>query len=145
MSELKDILVIDDENFWRATIAKMVSRLGFTCKSVGDFEEAIVVLDQAEANNQLFDIAIIDVNFQYASAGQTIFTPYGIQLLPDITEKYPYLGRVIITGASHPHHYILDLRDEYDIDYYIHKNTLTEEVLHKGFQRAIARAQQRNR
>lgn len=137
------VLIIDDEEDWQTFIAKMLERLGHIYHKVNNFEDAEVALKAAEAAGDPFAVVTVDLVFEVGGPRQAVpVARYGIEMLPELKERYPYLGCVVITHLEDiSYHQLLDWRDDYDLDYCIFKTHLSKEVLKRGIERALARTQ----
>jgi hypothetical protein len=96
-------------------------------------------LRRAQEKGDPFSIATIDMQFKVGERGTQ--SPRGKEILRTIKSEYPYVACIMISGSSVSGHEVLDLRDNYDLDYFISKDRLDEEML----KRAIARAMERVR
>lgn len=78
------ILIVDDEEVARLTLAEILRYEGYDTKSVGSGEEAIVVL-----RSEPFDIMILDLKMSGMN---------GLDVLRDVVEDLPGLSVIIMTA-----------------------------------------------
>jgi DNA-binding NtrC family response regulator len=84
VDSLARILVIDDEAAIRESLDVLLTHEGYTTRMAGDGEEGLRILDQ-----ESFDLVLLDL----ALPGQS-----GLELLPQIKERYPELPIIMITA-----------------------------------------------
>jgi DNA-binding NtrC family response regulator len=84
IDSLARILVIDDEVAIRESLDVLLKNEGYTTRMAGDGVEGLRILDQ-----ESFDLVLLDL----ALPGQS-----GLELLPQIKERYPELPIIMITA-----------------------------------------------
>jgi DNA-binding NtrC family response regulator len=84
VDSLARILVVDDEAAIRESLDVLLLHEGYTTRMAGDGEEGLRILDQ-----ESFDLVLLDL----ALPGQS-----GLELLPQIKERYPDLPIIMITA-----------------------------------------------
>jgi DNA-binding NtrC family response regulator len=84
VDSLARILVIDDESSIRESLDVLLKQEGYTTRMAGDGVEGLRILDQ-----ESFDLVLLDL----ALPGQS-----GLELLPQIKERYPELPIIMITA-----------------------------------------------
>lgn len=132
------LLVVEDEQDWRDIIATSARILGYTVVTASNFTELQAALSKAEASDDPFTAATIDFMFN-VSGGQKE-SLQGKQILRYIRTNYPNIACITITGARDiTPDQILDMRDEYDLDYYIYKPTLDADSLQRAVEKALSR------
>ena len=133
------ILIIDDEPDWCENIGTYAELLGHSWKSASSFEEAKIVIKKAEEDGTPFSVATIDMKFEVGKKGKEISLGTGI--LQYIKSNYPYIACIMVTASPEVADQSLDLRDDYELDYYISKDRLDL----KPFAEAITKAMKRVR
>ncbi|GAB4522935.1 MAG: hypothetical protein OHK0046_36190 [Anaerolineae bacterium] len=138
------VLIIDDEREWYDIIGFILKNLGHKTEHASNFEEAQMKLEEAQQSGEMYDVATIDDNFKIgiSTSTQTNLT-LGRQILQYIKSSYPQVGCVMISESEKiTLETVLDLRDEYDLDYYITKGRIYEtDLLTHALQYAVRRAQ----
>lgn len=86
MSSKPSILIVDDEERFRITLAKLLSVKGFEVESVGSAKEALTKI--AEGN---YDVILLDVKMPEMN---------GVEALAEIKKLKPYLEVIILTGHA---------------------------------------------
>jgi CheY-like chemotaxis protein len=141
------VLIVDDDQLWRETISRGFRILGHEPEYAGDFEEAIAKIDAARGEGIPFSVATIDMRFEIGSQSDTsanrLGISYGNQILQYIKKRYPGMACIMISGSGVTPEMVLDLRDEYDLDYFIQKDRFFEpKMLERAVARALERAQE---
>jgi CheY-like chemotaxis protein len=132
------ILIIDDEPIWHMLIGGIVESLGYIWESASNFEEAKIAIKEAEENKSPFSVVTIDVIFKIGEDKQ----PFDLgteMILQYIKSKHPYLACILISASSEVAHNLLDLRDNYELDYYVSKGRLNKETLAKAIVKSVKR------
>lgn len=129
------ILIIDDQPLFHKLIGGNAELLGYTWESANSFEGALLALEEAEQNKNPFAIATIDITFEVEKSEM----PLGTMILQRIKSKYPHVACIVISGSRLSAQEVLDLRDEYDLDYYISKDRVTPKILDEGIKKALKR------
>ena len=86
MSNSIDLLVVDDDNDYRATLVRRFSRCGYNVHEASDGAEA---LERAERRQ--FDVAIIDMMMPKVS---------GFELLEKLKAAQPECEIIMLTGSA---------------------------------------------
>jgi putative two-component system response regulator len=81
------ILIADDDDGVRRSLARLLSRHGYTSRGAADAEDAIAELDRYE-----FDVLLCDIDMPGIS---------GLELLEQMS-AYPDIATVIVTGKDDP-------------------------------------------
>lgn len=130
------ILIVDDEVDWRNIISLMSNSLGYTPEVASTLNEATQKIQTAYQEGNPFNVVTLDVGFV---VGHTSFQG-GKQLLKQIKAQYADMACVMISGSEGiTPDTVLDLRDEYGLDYYIQKDRLEPDLLRRAILRAIER------
>jgi CheY-like chemotaxis protein len=95
-SPIKRILVVDDEELYRALLQKFLTKKGYTCDISGSAAEALNMLQRQE-----FDVAISDIVMEGMD---------GLELMKRAKEEYPQLDFILMTGYAekYTHSNIID-------------------------------------
>ena len=80
------ILIADNDDLFRCTIAEVLEREGYICASVSETSSVVELITQEQ-----FDLLIVDIELP----GNT-----RLELLPRLAEKVPHLPVLVVTG--HP-------------------------------------------
>ena len=131
------IIIIDDDREWCQVLGEMTSILGYNADKAHTLEEAQLRITEAEEKNVPYAIAILDMNFETGKSN--IEVSRGKEILKYIKGHYPHIACIMISGAGKDFDEILDLRDDYDLDYYLGKERVEIDKLSK----ALLKAKQR--
>jgi ActR/RegA family two-component response regulator len=131
------ILIIDDDKYWRKTIRRFAQLLRYDSKTVEGYEDAGAELRQAEEEGCPFSVATIDMGFEVGE--QKMMSPLGKEILRYIKSEHPYVACIMVSGSGVAAHEILDLRDDYGLDYYVSKARLDRDMLDRAITRATGR------
>lgn len=129
------IIVIDDNLDWCNVMKRMITGLHYTLDIAQTAEEAQRRIEQAEQRKDHYAIAIIDMNFK--EGDNEILA--GIDLIDDIKRNHPYIACVVASGERASPDYVLDLRDEHQLDYYLQKERISRDKLKKAIERCRER------
>lgn len=129
------ILIVDDKPLFHGLIGGNVEILGYIWQAANTLEEALLALKEAEERDDPFAIVTIDMNFEVDKNEM----PLGTMILQKIKKHYPHIACIIISGAGLGAQDVLDLRDDYGLDYYISKDRCDSKTLDQGIRRALAR------
>lgn len=86
MSSGPKVLIVDDEERFRATLQKLLSRAGVTVATTGSGQEALV-----ELSNNAYDVILLDVKMPQMS---------GLEALAKIKTDNPGLEVIMLTGHA---------------------------------------------
>lgn len=84
MCSSNSILIIDDESFLRYTLATILTRVGYQSSEASTAREGLQLLE-----NQKFDLIFLDLQMPDRS---------GLEILPEIRQKYPNTPVLILTA-----------------------------------------------
>jgi len=113
------ILVVEDDIEWCNLIQVMARTLGYLVDFANDLESVQSKIIDADKADDPFLVATIDINFEFGK--KNIETPLGKEILKYIKQHYPYIACIAISGIPITPDSVLDLRDEFSLDYYIQK------------------------
>jgi DNA-binding response OmpR family regulator len=136
------MLIVDDDPDFRATIGAFAEYLGYKVDYASTVEQAKQKVKEAEEMKSPFTVATIDRNFETGRGGIEI--PRGKEVLRYIKSSFPQVACVMISGSGLAADEVLDLRDDYDLDYYLSKNRLDQDALRKAVERALERNRRSN-
>lgn len=132
------VIIIDDDPDWRRMLAGYVSLLGHTSDLADSLEDAKKKIEESERTGATFSVALLDMNFKIGE--DKILVPQGRQVIKYIKTYHPYITCIMISGSANvTPDFVLDLRDEFDLDYFLEKQNISEEVLLKAIQKATRR------
>jgi CheY-like chemotaxis protein len=137
------LIVIDDDLDWCRTLSLVVRSIGHLLDIAQTLEDAKKQLIEAEEQQAPYVAAFIDMNFEMpVSAGsRPLALPFGQEAIRYIKTNHPRIACIMVSGDTMSPDQVLDLRDEFDLDYYVQKDRL--EVLDKALFRAIQRVEAR--
>lgn len=84
MPKSGQILIVDDEEFLRRSLAMILQRAGYRVALAGSAKEAVKILEERS-----FDLAFLDIKLPDRT---------GLEFLPELRSKYPDM-RVVILSA----------------------------------------------
>lgn len=116
------ILIVDDEEVARMTLAEILRLEGYEIKSVGSGEEALELL-----SSEAFDIMILDLKMGGMS---------GMDLLQSVADKLPDLSVIVLTAYGTIDSAIQAIR--YRVHDYLLKPATPEQVL-ESIEKALAK------
>jgi len=138
-NDIVRILMVDDDPDWCTTLRLMSEALGYEFESVSTPEEVQIKLVNADNEGQSFSVAAVDMNF---ITGKTkIEAARGKEIIRYIKKHHPHVACLVITGIDLSADHVLDLRDDYDLDYYLQKDRIDLDTYSKAIQKAQNRAQ----
>lgn len=132
------IIIIDDEPDWQKTLEEYARFLEHRPDVSDSLVDAKIKISEAEIAGDPYSIALLDMNFEI---GKTkIPVPQGTQIIKYIKTHHPYIACVMVSGSAEvTPDFVLDLRDEYDLDYFLEKQHISDVILSKAIQRAARR------
>lgn len=136
-SRPRKVLIVDDDKDWRESIGLCAKVLNYEYALAESYDEVKSKIKEAEESQNPFSIVTIDMRFEIGKEGTLSLR--GKDILRYCKSAYPYLACIMISGSGVPAHEILDLRDDYDLDYYISKDRLDVEMLERAINRALKR------
>jgi len=80
------ILIVDDENIVRKSLCRILSREGYHCEEANCADQAVKRLE-----NNAIDLIILDIRMPGKS---------GLELLPEIKDKYPETAVIMVTAVT---------------------------------------------
>lgn len=135
--ELFRLIVIDDDIDWCRILRITVQSMGHSLDTANTLEEAMLKIQQAEDAQQPYDVALIDMNFEMGK--QRIAIPRGKEVVQYVKQHHPYMACIILSGSGVTPDSVLDLRDDYDLDYYVQKDRFDLDTFSKALERAVTR------
>lgn len=132
------LLIIEDDPEWTGVVEINAKMLGYTVQSAVSITQAQTLLKQAEEAREPFDVATIDYLFRIGQLQKE--SSLGKQVLQYIRDTHPYVARIVLTGSGKlTADVVLDLRDDYDLDYFIEKTNLDTDTLKRAVEKAMRR------
>ncbi len=136
-TECLRLIVIDDDPEWCELLADTAEFLGHSLDTAHSLEEARHKIKISEEKQQLYSIALIDINF--VSGRQRIELPRGKEAIRYIKSYHPYIACIVLSGSTITPDSVLDLRDEYDLDYYVQKDRFDLDTFARAIRNAMRR------
>lgn len=133
------VLIVDDDPDWRTTLCLTAEALGYTFDAVSTPEEAQLKLKSADDEHQPYSVAAIDMNF---GIGTKIVVPRGKEIIRYLKKNHLHVACLVVTGVALSFDNVLDLRDEYDIDYLLQKDRIDLDTFSKAVNKACNRVRQ---
>ena len=90
-SSIKQILVVDDEDLYRAMLQKFLAKNGYACATAGSSADALRALQQQE-----FDVVISDIIMEEVD---------GLQMMQQAKAQWPQIDFIIMTGYAERYSY----------------------------------------
>jgi CheY-like chemotaxis protein len=132
------IIIIDDEPDWQKTLEEYAKFLEHRPDVADSLVDAKIKINEAEKAGDPYSVALLDMNFEVGKS--KIPVPQGTQVIKYLKTHHPYIACVMVSGsAAVTPDFVLDLRDEYDLDYFLEKQHISDEILSKAIQRATRR------
>jgi len=127
------IIIIDDDPDWCTLINIMAQGLGYVLDSAITPEDAYAKIKQAQMEGSPYQVAIVDMAFNIGVNNNSL----GKEIMRTIKDKYPQIACVLSSGQPFSPSDILDLRDEYGLDYYLVKHNAERATLDHAIKRAM--------
>jgi DNA-binding NtrC family response regulator len=131
------IIIIDDEEDWGSMLKTVAESLGHSADYVKKLQDAQDKIKIADERKEPYSIATIDRNFKTGEKG--IEVARGIEVLNFIKSNYKYIACIMVSGHTVLPDEVLDLRDKYDLDYYLQKDRVEIGSFKKAIERAVQR------
>jgi CheY-like chemotaxis protein len=129
----KRMLVIDDNKGWCEIVGVMANSLGYSVEAVGSPDEAYVKLAQAQQEGFPFRLAIVDMRFEIGDYNVSL----GKDVIKTIKDNYPQTACILSSGEKLTPGDVLDLRDDYGLDYCLPKVDIERDKLNYAINRAL--------
>jgi CheY-like chemotaxis protein len=129
----KRMIVIDDNQSWCDVVRKMGKGLGYNVDSVNTPEDAYELIEKARNEGVPFRLAIVDMRFEIGSYNISL----GRDVIKTIKDYYPEMACILSSGEKLSPSDVLDLRDDYDLDYYLAKTDIERDALNYAINRAL--------
>jgi len=127
------IIIIDDDPDWCILIKMMAQGLGHVVDSAVTPEDAYAKIEHAQGEGSPYQVAIVDMAFNIGVRNNSL----GKEIIKTIKDNYPQIACILSSGQPLSPSDILDLRDEYGLDYYLVKNNVERATLERAFKRAL--------
>ena len=121
----KRMLVIDDNKGWCEIVGVMANSLGYSVEAVGSPDEAYMKLAQAQQEGSPFRLAIVDMRFEIGDYNVSL----GKDVIKTIKDNYPQTACILSSGEKLTPGDVLDLRDDYGLDYCLPKVDIERDKL----------------
>jgi len=129
----KRIIVIDDNPDWCEVVRRMAKGLEYNVDSAGDPDEAYAKMEKAKLEGSPYRLAIVDMRFEIGEYKISL----GRDVIRTIKDKYPQTACILSSGETHSPKDVLDLRDDYGLDYYLPKIDIERDALNYAINRAL--------
>lgn len=129
----KRMIVIDDNQSWCDIVRKMAKGLGYNVDSVNNPEDAYELIEKARNDGAPFRLAVVDMRFEIGSYNISL----GRDVIKTIKDYYPEMACILSSGEKLSPSDVLDLRDDYDLDYYLAKTDIERDALNYAINRAL--------
>ncbi len=133
------IIILDDEGDWRTTISETARMLGHTADAVSTLEEAHEKIQSAYNVGAPYYLAVIDLRFETGKDRTLVMR--GKEAIHFIKTRHPYMACVVISGSDMTSDQVLDLRDEYGLDYYLQKDRFDLDTFSRAIEKSVRRIQ----
>lgn len=132
------LIAIDDEADWCSHLAITARIFGYTLDSAQTVEEARLKIQEAEQQGRPYHAAIVDMNFEMGK--KKIELPRGKEVLKYLKSNHPLIACIMVSGSeSISPETVLDLRDDFDLDYYLGKAHFDIDTFNQAIQKAVRR------
>lgn|GEM_PF-2374277 len=129
----KKIIVIDDNQAWCEIVKTMAGSIGYVVESVGTPEDAYIKIKRADQEGIPFRVAIVDMRFEVGEYNVSL----GRDVIKTIKDNYPQIACILSSGEKLSPGSVLDLRDDYGLDYYLPKTDIERDALNYAINRAL--------
>ena len=96
MNEDVRILLVDDERLVLRSMEKSLLRAGYDVETAGDVSSAFALFEETMADDEPFDIAIVDLNMPNFEGQED--SNAGLQLLSRLVSQQPDFPVVVLTA-----------------------------------------------
>jgi len=127
------LIIIDDNVDWCKIVKKMAVNIGYAVDVVNTPDQAYAKIEEADKSMSPFSIAIVDMRFEEGGYDVSL----GKDVINVIKEYYPYIACVLSSGESFSPADVLDLRDNYGLDYFLPKTDLERDTLSYALRRSL--------
>ncbi|MDX2136949.1 MAG: TIR domain-containing protein [Chloroflexota bacterium] len=131
------VIIIDDEPDFCEIMRVSLQSLGCETEISNSITDGEQRIEDAARRNVPFQVATIDMRFVMGI--QKIGMPLGQQMLQYIKQNHPQIACIMISGSGVTPDEVLDLRDKYGLEYFLHKDRLDLDRLSNAIQRATER------
>ena len=129
----KRIIVIDDNEKWCEIVKIMATNLGYRVDFVGNPTDAYKLMEKAVKEGAPFRIAVVDMRFEMDEFEVSL----GRDVIKTIKDNFPQTACILSSGENFKPKDILDLRDDYGLDYYLAKTDINRDELNYAITRAL--------
>ena len=133
------IIVVDDSDDWYNTVRLLFKRVKAIMVSeivsANSIKDCMEIIRNAKGSGQPFSVAIVDMQLDIDNDDDQS----GKNVIRFIKREHSYIACIIATGQSLSPEDVLDLRDDYDLDYCLAKDTVSVETLTKSTLKGLKR------
>lgn len=133
------ILIMDDDEVWCTTISQMARLMGHNAETATTLEDAHEKIQNAFNAHDPYHIAIVDLNFTIGMGKAKTAVPRGKETIRFIKTRHPYMACMVVTGADFTPDNVLDMRDEYGLDYYLQKDRFDLDTFSRAIEKSLRR------
>ena len=134
-----NIIIMDDDLDWCETISQTARLLGHNPDAVTTLEAAHAKIQEAYNAENPYEVAVIDLNFETGEEKTKV--PRGKETLRFVKTRHPYMACLIVSGVSTNASNILDLRDDYGLDYYVQKDRFDIDTFSNAIEKSLRRVE----
>ena len=131
------IIIMDDDSDWCNTIRQTACLLGHNPDTVTTLEEAQKKIQEAYNADNPYAVAVIDLNFETGKYKTEV--PRGKETLHFIKTRHPYMACLVVSGIPINASNVLDLRDDYGLDYYVQKDHFDIDTFSNAIEKSLRR------
>jgi len=132
-----DIIIMDDDSAWCEMISTTAEMLGHNPEWVTNLEDAHARIQDAFNAGNPYEVAVIDMNFETGKSKTEV--PRGKETLRFIKTRHPYMACVVVSGVRTTAGNVLDLRDDYGMDYFIQKDKFDLDTFSNAIEKSLRR------
>jgi ActR/RegA family two-component response regulator len=131
------IIIMDDDEVWCTTISQMARLMGHNAETAVTLEDAHQKIQNAYNTNNPYHVAVVDLNFEIGK--HKVEVPRGKETIRFIKTRHPYMACVVVSGAPFTPDNVLDMRDEYGLDYYLQKDRFDLDTFSRAIEKSLRR------
>lgn len=131
------IIVLDDEADWGITISETARMLGHVADMVSTLEEAQEKIQAAYNAGVPYNLAVVDLLFE--TGKDKIRVQRGKEAIRFIKSRHPYVACIMVSGADLASDHVLDMRDEYELDYFLQKDRFDLDTFSHAIEKSLRR------
>ena len=134
-----DIIIMDDDPAWCEMISTTAQMIGHHPEWVTNLDDAHARIQEAFNVGNPYEVAVIDLNFETGKYKTEV--PRGKETLRFIKTRHPYMACIVVSGVPTSAGNVLDLRDDYNMDYYIQKDKFDLDTFANAISKSLRRVE----